>query len=295
VNRAGQVVADTPPVTTTFDRNIGYYDAMALRYSIVASSSSGNAVWVSAGDTEVLLDCGIGERALAPALGQLGTAVRNIHAVVCTHHHGDHSAGIPALARAGVDVHAAAPTFHRIRGRIARERQHIIHCGRPIDIGSLRVRAVPTSHDAPGSVALVVSDGVSALGLATDLGRTTRRLVRAFSGLDAVILESNHDVDMLLHGPYPAGVKRRIRGPLGHLSNAEAAEFLASIAHIGLRHVTLAHLSAENNTAEHAMKAVAPVMRLCARNAQLTVADHGGAPNRPTVLCGAGPLFAALA
>ncbi len=267
---------------------------MSLQYCIVASGSKGNAVWVRADDTEVLLDCGIGPRGLAKPLAALGSKLDNIRAVVCTHHHGDHCAGIPALARKGIDVYATAPTMQRIRGLVLAPRQCIIADSKVIAIGSLRVRAIPTSHDAPGSVALIVSDGVSTLGMATDLGRKTRRLVRAFSNLDAIILESNHDLNMLMHGPYPASVKQRIRGQFGHLSNDEAADLLADIAHPGLRHITLVHLSEENNTPEHAAKAVAPVLKRCATNATLSVARRDPLA-RPTTLTGCGPLFAALA
>lgn len=266
---------------------------MPLDYCILASGSSGNAVWVRGNGTEVLLDCGIGPRGLRAPLAAVNTEVGNIRAVVCTHHHGDHAAGIPALARGGADVYATPPTLRRLSKRVCASRLRPVEPGRTVNIGGLRVQTVPTSHDAPGSVALVVSDGVSKLGMATDLGRKTKRLVRAFSGVDAVILESNHDLNMLVHGPYPASVKQRIRSPFGHLSNAEAADLLADIAHRGLRHITLVHLSQENNTPEHAAAAVEPVLANCAANATLRVARRDSL-DRPTTLTGAGPLFAAL-
>lgn len=266
---------------------------MPLEYCILASGSKGNAVWVRGNGTEVLLDCGIGPRGLRAPLARLGTSLDNIRGVVCTHHHGDHSAGIPALARRGIDIYATPPAWRRLGKRVCPERRRAVDPGRAITIGGVRVQTVPTSHDAPGSVALVLSDGVSKLGMATDLGRKTRRLVRAFSNLDAVILESNHDVNMLVHGPYPASVKQRIRSPFGHLSNEEAADLLSDIAHRGLRHITLVHLSEENNTPEHATTAIEPVLRHCAASATLTVACRD--PMRaPITLTGAGPLFAAL-
>jgi len=266
---------------------------MSLEYCIVASGSKGNAVWVRANNTEVLLDCGIGARGLQAPLKRLGTDVSNIRAVICTHHHSDHAAGIPSLARLGVDVYATSPTMQRIRGTLPQKSKRIIANSRVIAIGDLRLRAIPTRHDAPGSVALVISDGVSKLGMATDLGRKTKQLVRAFAGLDAVILESNHDVNMLAHGPYPVRVKQRILSPLGHLSNAEAADLLADIAHPGLKHITLVHLSEENNTPEHAASAVTPVLGDCANNATLTVSKRDPV-DAPVTLTGCGPLFAAL-
>lgn len=266
---------------------------VSLRYCILATGSKGNAVWVRARDTEVLLDCGLGVRALSRALEQVGSRLSNISAVICTHHHGDHATGAPALARLGVDVYASAPALERIRGHVPASRQRELSTKALATIGALRLRAIPTHHDAPGSIAVVVSDGVCALGMATDLGRKTQRLVRAFRNLDAVILESNHDVDMLVHGPYPERVKQRIRGDWGHLSNDQAADLLADIAHPGLRYITLVHLSEENNTPEHAVAAVAPALPHCASNATLTVA-HREPMITPITLAGTGPLFATM-
>ena len=266
---------------------------MALEFCIVASGSDGNAVWVRGNGSELLIDCGVSQRDLSRSLAGLGSHPDNVAGVVCTHHHGDHASGIPALTKRGVPVYASAATLLQLRGRVAKEHTRAIANRGCVSVGALRVQAVPTSHDAPGSIAVVVSDGICALGFATDLGCKTARLVKAFSNLDAVILESNHDDTMLRYGPYPPEVKRRILGPQGHLSNADAADLLAEIAHPGLQHVVLVHLSQENNTPEHAASAVSPVLASCAPRAVLAV-DRRDSLVEPITLRGTGPLFASL-
>ena len=264
---------------------------MALQFCVVASGSDGNAIWVRSSNTEILLDCGIAFRDLTAGLATINTSIDRLNAVVCTHHHGDHSAGIPRLAKQGVPVYASDATLLHLKHSVSDENRRCLNIGRRSDIGDLRIRAVPTSHDAPGSIAVVVSDGISALGLATDLGCKTKQLVQAFSNLDAVILESNHDIDMLRFGPYPPQLKRRILGPTGHLSNDDAADLISDIAHAGLRHIWLVHLSEENNTPERASEVVGPVVAAYAPHATLAVARRDSMAH-PVTLRGTGPLFA---
>jgi phosphoribosyl 1,2-cyclic phosphodiesterase len=131
---------------------------------------------------------------------------------------------------------------------------------------------VPTPHDSPGSVALVVDDGDCRLGIATDLGVVTPEIVEAFQGVDGLVLEMNHDLQMLATGPYPEYLKKRIRGRFGHLSNEQGAELLASVHGPDLQQVTLAHLSEHNNTERLAQAAAARVLEEVASSARLSVA-----------------------
>src|SRR5205085_1687429 len=157
----------------------------------------------------------------------------------------DHVGGVQVAARKlGVRVLGTPPTLASIRDL---ERGEPVGTRSRFTIGGLTVTCAPTPHDAAGSVSFVVSDGETSIGYVTDVGTHTRTLVDHLSGLDGLVLESNHDPDMLENGPYPENLKRRIRSGLGHLSNAQSARLLQKVLHPGLQQLTLAHLSETNN------------------------------------------------
>lgn len=221
---------------------------MALSYCVLASGSSGNCLWVRGGGVQILVDCGLTARMVGRRLSEVGGRLEDVRAVVCTHLHSDHTMGAGVLARRhDLDVYATSGTRSDLPSGIPNERLHDLPYGGALTLGGLTVETVPTSHDAPQSVALRISDGESALGILTDQGAPSRAVADAFQGLDGLLLEMNHDVDMLLNGPYPERLKRRIRGNWGHLSNAQGAELLAAVLHDGLQHVTLGHISEHNN------------------------------------------------
>ena len=224
---------------------------MAIAFSMLASGSSGNSIWVRGGGVEILVDCGLSALAISRRLADAGGDLRDVEAVVCTHAHIDHVAGAAVLARRyDVDIHATRATLQRIPGRPPEERMRELPVSGTSRIGGLAIHSLPTQHDAPDSVALVISDGDTHLGIATDLGAPTAALVKALARVDGLVLESNHDVDMLASGPYPARLKRRILSRVGHLSNDQTAALLRQVIHPGLQHLTLAHLSEQNNAAE---------------------------------------------
>jgi phosphoribosyl 1,2-cyclic phosphodiesterase len=248
---------------------------MALEYCILASGSAGNCLWVKGGGVEILIDCGLSARRIGDRLAAVGGDLRNVQAVICTHGHGDHVAGAAVLARRhDLDIHATAGTIRHIRGAPPPERLQAVDVRARFRIGGLEIRLAPTPHDAVGSCSVVVADGETSLGVCTDLGRPTETIRKHLEGVDALVLEMNHDRQMLLEGPYPEVLKRRIHGDLGHLSNEQSAELLASIVHPGLQHLALAHLSEQNNLPEIARDVAGEVLANAAFSPNLVVAEQ---------------------
>jgi phosphoribosyl 1,2-cyclic phosphodiesterase len=257
---------------------------MPLRYCVLASGSSGNCLWVAGGGVEILVDCGISARATARKLESVGRDLGRVSAVICTHCHGDHVAAAPMLTRRhGIDLWGTPATLRQLPAKPAPERLRPMASGSEIRLGGLTIRSVPTPHDAPESVALVVTDGEHSLGVVTDLGTPTPGILAALEGVDALHLEMNHDPKMLEDGPYPFWLKKRIRGDFGHLSNQQGAELLQRLAHPGLQHVTLAHLSEENNSPDLARAAAERALERTSFSPQLTIAQPYE-PGRPIEL-----------
>lgn len=221
---------------------------MALEYCVLASGSRGNSVWVRGGGVELLVDCGLAYRTLEARLASVGREIRGVRAVVCTHGHGDHVGGAAVLARKlGCTIHGTRTTLRCIPGEPPAEALQVFPRTGTVRLGGLEIRTVPTPHDITGSCAVIVSDGDTSLGVCTDLGHPARPLIEALADLDGLVLESNHDLTMLREGPYPAYLKKRIESKVGHLSNVQSGEMLLRLAHAHLQHVTLAHLSEQNN------------------------------------------------
>ena len=248
---------------------------MALEYCILASGSSGNCLWVRGGGVEILVDCGLSVRRIADRLADAGGDLRDVQAVICTHGHGDHIASAEILARRyGIAIHATAGTLRSIRGSPPPERLREVDVRGRFRIGGLEIRLAPTPHDAVGSCSVVIADAETSLGICTDLGRPTETIRRHLDGVDGLILEMNHDLQMLLEGPYPEVLKRRIRSDLGHLSNDQAADLLAQLLHPGLQHLSLAHLSEQNNLPEIARDRAGEVLADAALSPVLVVAEQ---------------------
>lgn len=234
---------------------------MALSYCVLASGSSGNCLWVRGGGTQILVDCGISAKLVARRLEEAGGRIEDIRAVVCTHGHSDHVGGAGVLTRRhDVDLYVAPKAQGMLPSGVPVERLKSLPYDGELRLEGLSVASVPTSHDAPQSVALRISDGESSLGVVTDLGVVTPSILKAFAGLDGIVLELNHDVPMLLNGPYPERLKKRIRGNWGHLSNEQGAELLAALLHDGLQQVTLGHISEHNNTPDLARAAAERIL-----------------------------------
>lgn len=256
---------------------------MALEYCVLASGSRGNSVWVRGGGVEVLVDCGLAARTLEARLAAVGRDLRAVRAVFCTHGHGDHVGGAAVLARKiGVAIHGTRTTLRCIPGEPPAEALQLLPRTGVVRLGDLEIRSVGTPHDITGSCAFVLSDGETSLGVCTDLGHAAKPLFEALGDVDGLVLESNHDVELLRNGPYPAVLKRRIESRVGHLSNEQSAAMLLRIAHPELQHVTLAHLSEQNNDPVLAREEAERVLARAAGRPNLAVAsqDVPGEPVR---------------
>lgn len=222
-----------------------------LRFRNLCSGSSGNATLVEASGIvplRVLVDCGVGLKQLLYRLGKAGLQAEDIDAVFITHEHGDHIGCARALAlRYRIPVwmsqgtHAAigSPDFD---GLLRRARD-----GKVIDLGGLQLTPFTVPHDAREPLQLSCTDGSAKLGILTDLGHATAHVMAHLKDCDALLLECNHDTDMLERSAYPAFLKQRVGGDYGHLSNAAAAAIAGALNHSRLKHLVAAHLSVQNN------------------------------------------------
>jgi len=233
----------------------------SVRLCVLASGSGGNCVWVDAGATRILIDAGLPLRETARRCKSAGFDVRDLTDVFLTHEHADHSHAAGILARRlGVRVHATRGTMRSLRDPPPEELRLAVRAGVPVRLEGLTITPIALPHDAWEPVAYAVDDGATRAAVITDLGSVNRGIVRALQELDALVLEMNHDLRMLVEGPYPWSLKQRIRGDRGHLSNEQGARLLQEILHGGLRHLVLAHLSEHNNTESHARRAAERVL-----------------------------------
>ncbi len=232
-----------------------------MRFCSLGSGSSGNATLIEAGDgaqtTRVLVDCGFSLRELTLRLARRGVDVRTIAAVFVTHEHGDHVGCARTLARRhGTALWTSAGTWAALDDAEPPPTLHTARSGEPIAVGALELQPFAVPHDAREPLQLTVRAGERRLGLLTDLGETDATIAEHLDGCDALLLECNHDRELLAGGPYPAFLKRRVGGDRGHLANDQAAALLRRCAHRGLRHVVAAHLSVQNNRPELALAAL---------------------------------------
>lgn len=220
-----------------------------MRFSVLGSGSKGNCTLVEAGTTRLLIDAGFSGKEVVHRLQLLGIEPASLTAIVVTHEHGDHVKGIGVLARrlklpvyANEGTHRAAEvTVNHLP--VARD----FGVGEPFEIGAVQVHPFAVSHDAADPVGFVFSDGQHQLGYCTDTGRITRLIQHHLRRCQAVILEANHDVQMLKNGPYPLMLQQRVLSSRGHLANEDALALAALLADEQLRLLVLAHLSAINN------------------------------------------------
>lgn len=239
-----------------------------MRFSSLGSGSEGNALLVEGADGAgcVLIDCGFGLREIERRLQTAGRPPAQVDAILVTHEHGDHVAGVFRLAhRYRIPVHLTHGTLRAAGSLVPAgfDRDALLRVfdsGAVFECAGLRIEAVAVPHDAREPVQYIVDDGRRRLGVLTDLGHPSANVVRALARLDALVLECNHDEAMLSgNARYSASLKRRIAGPWGHLCNAQAAQMLATIDRSRLRTVVAAHLSRHNNRPELAREALAAV------------------------------------
>ncbi len=219
--------------------------------TVFASGSTGNCALVSAGGTHILVDAGLSFRRMGACLAHWNVSLDALSAAVVTHPHRDHTAGLETLLKhTEFPIYATAPAHQQLCYRYAMEsRKRILQAGKVLEIGDLRVLAIPTRHDAPGSVGYRFTDpaGKSAC-IVTDLGVVTPAVEEGVKGCAVAVIECNHDLDCLRQGPYPYPLQQRVSGPEGHLCNEDGAALCALAAQHGAHTVVLAHLSQQNNS-----------------------------------------------
>ncbi len=233
-----------------------------MELTSIASGSSGNCICVGTNTTHVLVDAGISGKKIENGLNTLDLTTKEIQGVLITHEHLDHIAGLGVIARRyGLPMYGTKETIEAILqtssvGKIDVTLFHPILPDQKFTIGDLEIEPMSISHDAANPVAYLFGEKEKRAGVVTDLGTYTEEMIERLKGLDALLLEANHDVRMLETGPYPYPLKRRILGNKGHLCNEASGRLLGEILHDHFQTVILGHLSKENNMPELAYETV---------------------------------------
>ena len=258
-----------------------------MEVAVFASGSSGNCLLISDHGTNILLDAGISMRRTEEALSQVGCSLRDVDGVLITHEHSDHISGLKMLLKHyHLPVYAPRTVASRLWAMLPESDGclNIVGTGELFRVGSCKLSAFHTPHDSAESVGYRI-EGSGVFALATDMGHVTEEIRLGLLGADTVLIESNHDEEMLRYGPYPPYLKKRILSDRGHLSNENCALLARELAENGTRAIILGHLSRENNTPEKALSACRAALTglktelYCAPvSGCLTVAVGRGAP-----------------
>ena len=230
-----------------------------MRFASLGSGSKGNATLIAGSDTLLMVDCGFTFKDTVSRLARLGVSPEQLDAILVTHEHADHASGVAALSR-----RYALPVFlthgTAASGKIdGAHRQVKINAGDSFSIGEIDIRSIAVPHDAREPIQFRLSFAGQCLGILTDLGSITPHVIDAYRGCTSLLLEFNHDVELLNGGPYPVALKRRVAGDFGHLNNHQAAQFLSALDTQHLRLIAIAHISEQNNTEERVQAALASV------------------------------------
>lgn len=235
---------------------------MTMQLYSIASGSSGNCIYVGTDETGVLVDVGISMKRIREGLSAERLSLEKIKAILITHEHTDHISGLgPILRKVPIPVYATGETIEAIyaKGNMERVDDGLFHAIRPeneFSIGDLRMTPIPISHDAANPVCYTLSAVNKKIGIATDIGCYTENMIEHLQDCHSLLLEANHDINLLQVGNYPYSLKMRILGDKGHLSNDASARLIQKLLHPGLQHIMLGHLSQENNFPELAYNTV---------------------------------------
>lgn len=223
-----------------------------MRFCVLGSGSKGNSTYVSAGDTAILIDAGFSGIEVARRLALIGVDISSLSAILITHEHGDHIRGVSILSRRhNLTVFANKATISKAGKPLDNLFSfQEFSTGKSFQINNLKIHPFSVSHDAADPVGFTISNGKSSIGYCTDTGMVSRLIRHRLTGLNALVLECNHDPEILKTGPYPLSLQQRVSSKTGHLANSDAAVFLADIFHDKLEHVVLAHISETNNLPE---------------------------------------------
>lgn len=247
-------------------------------FCTLASGSSGNCSIYVSGRERILADAGKNARYISEQLRHLGLGLSDLTHIVITHSHSDHVSALPVLLRhSGAVLVCSRDTWSAIGGKLPPDVPRVLfEEGESFCLGDCPVRTFATPHDALGSCGYVLGRGREQVALCTDMGTVTGEIFETIRGSRAVLLEFNHDAEMLKNGPYPYPLKRRILSDRGHLSNAFSAKVAARLCASGTEHVILAHLSAENNLPELALAAARQALEEAGLEAELYLAPRDG-------------------
>jgi phosphoribosyl 1,2-cyclic phosphodiesterase len=226
---------------------------ISLQVCTLASGSSGNAIYVGSDNKKILIDAGLSGAELNRRLAGIDLQLEDIDAVLLTHEHNDHISGAGVVARrCDIPIYASEGTWVAAEKKLGdlKATQQQILSGNGLEIGDFKINSFSTPHDAEESVGYTIACQDKKLAVATDMGEVTAEVKAEISSADLVILESNHDLEMLKIGPYPWSVKKRIMSQEGHLSNDDAADLTVDLVKQGVSRILLAHLSQDNNMPE---------------------------------------------
>ena len=251
-------------------------DDSSLRLVVLGSGSGGNVLVVESGSRRLMVDAGFSCREIERRLALVGVDASEFDGLVLTHEHSDHTRGVKRFARRhAVPVYATAGTLNEAGLHGPEIETHVVASGRPVQIGSFVIEPFDVPHDAREPIGLVVQDEAGRrIGVVADLGARSQLAWGRLTDLDALVLESNHDLDMLRSGPYPWPLKQRVASRHGHLSNREASEGLGELDSSYLQWVVLYHLSRTNNMPALALESAGEALSREGSLAQLCVAGQ---------------------
>ncbi|MBU0730347.1 MAG: MBL fold metallo-hydrolase [Proteobacteria bacterium] len=232
-----------------------------MRFCVLGSGSKGNSTFIESGETRILIDSGFSGKETARRLAEVNVDIALLSGIIVTHEHTDHVKGVSILSRRyKLPVFATAATFAAAMDLKSSHACHEISPGTAFSLENLVIHPFAISHDAADPVGFVVSNNLFSLGYCTDTGVVSRLMQHRLSSCHGLILECNHDPEMLKTGPYPEMLKQRVRSKVGHLANAEAVNFLRELLHENMQYVVLAHISETNNHPEKVQQTLAEII-----------------------------------
>ena len=234
-----------------------------MRFCVLGSGSKGNATFVESGQTRLLIDAGFSGKEIERRLAEIGVGAETLSAILITHEHGDHIKGAAILSRRfRLPVFVNNQTLAAAGSVLDNLQQcHAFVTGETFVFQDFQIHPFAISHDAADPVGFLLNNGRLLMGYCTDTGVVSKLMQHRLSDCHGLVLEANHDPELLRNGPYPPALQQRVRGKTGHLANVEAAVFLRDILHDGLEHVVLSHLSETNNRPHLAQEAMIVVLK----------------------------------
>lgn len=232
-----------------------------MRFASLGSGSKGNATLIEWRNTCVMVDCGFSIRDTSARLAKLGKTPEDLNGILVTHEHSDHWKGVvPLASKFSIKVYLTAGCLKSRDTDPEKADFQIIDSHTPFQIGDLQVTPVPVPHDAREPVQYLFNSDNHQLGVLTDIGSLTPHVESQYGNCDALLVEANHDLDMLATGPYPAFLKDRVAGPWGHLNNDQTAALIAKVEQQRLQHLVIGHISDKNNSLDKVRAVIDPVL-----------------------------------